>query len=153
MKSLSVKQPWAWAIMHGKLVENRTWTTSHRGPIAIHAGKGWDRDGEESPLVQQAWQAAGKQLFKLDPSFGEIALGAVVAVAELAGVCSSPIGRDGQLMCDCGPWAAAGQWHWKLTDVRPLAEPVPCRGALGLWTLPDDVEAAVVAQLGERADV
>ncbi len=32
----------------------------------------------------------------------------------------------------------------------PLAEPVPCRGALGLWRVPDDVESAVRAQLEAR---
>lgn len=52
----------------------------------------------------------------------------------------------------CGPWAARGQYHWRLANVRALPEPVPCKGALGLWTLPDDVEAAVAAQLGERAN-
>jgi hypothetical protein len=32
-------------------------------------------------------------------------------------------------------------------NARPLAEPVPCKGALGLWWLPDDVDAQVRAQL------
>lgn len=38
-------------------------------------------------------------------------------------------------------------WHWRIADVHPLAQPVPCRGALGLWSLPDDVRAAVRAQI------
>ena len=33
MKALSVKQPWAWAIFHGKDVENRDWPTNVRGPV------------------------------------------------------------------------------------------------------------------------
>ena len=38
MKVLSVRQPWAWAIIHGgKDVENRNWYTSFRGTLAIHA--------------------------------------------------------------------------------------------------------------------
>ena len=32
-------------------------------------------------------------------------------------------------------------------DVARLAEPVPCRGAQGLWTLPEDVEAKVMGQV------
>jgi hypothetical protein len=43
--------------------------------------------------------------------------------------------------------SSPGQWHWELTDVRPLAGPVPCRGAQRLWGLPIDVEAAARAQL------
>ncbi|QDT02214.1 ASCH domain protein [Rubripirellula lacrimiformis] len=38
IRCLSVRQPWAWGICAGiKTVENRTWTTQHRGRIAIHA--------------------------------------------------------------------------------------------------------------------
>ena len=36
--ALSIRQPWAWAIMNaGKDVENRSWATKRRGPICIHA--------------------------------------------------------------------------------------------------------------------
>jgi len=44
--ALSVRQPWAWAIIHaGKDIENRSWqAVNHglrqRGRIAIHAAKG-----------------------------------------------------------------------------------------------------------------
>lgn len=37
---LSVRQPWAWLIVHGwKNVENRTWPTKFRGRVLIHASK------------------------------------------------------------------------------------------------------------------
>lgn len=38
MKALSIRQPWAWLIIHGgKDVENRYWTSTFRGPVLIHA--------------------------------------------------------------------------------------------------------------------
>ena len=41
MKALSIRQPWAWLIIHGgKDIENRTWRTSFRGRVLIHAAKG-----------------------------------------------------------------------------------------------------------------
>lgn len=41
MKALSIRQPWAWLIIHGgKDVENRTWHTRHRGRFLVHAAKG-----------------------------------------------------------------------------------------------------------------
>lgn len=43
----------------------------------------------------------------------------------------------------------AGPIGWVLADVIALPEPVPCRGAQGLWTLPDDVERRVMAQVGD----
>ena len=40
MLTLSVKQPFAWLIVNGfKDIENRTWRTNHRGPLAIHASR------------------------------------------------------------------------------------------------------------------
>ena len=38
MKCLSLRQPWAWAVVHaGKSVENRRWNTNFRGEFLIHA--------------------------------------------------------------------------------------------------------------------
>jgi hypothetical protein len=44
MRALTVRQPWAWAIIHaGKDIENRSWTNRHAtGTIAVHAGSGLD---------------------------------------------------------------------------------------------------------------
>jgi hypothetical protein len=39
MRALTVRQPWAWAILHaGKDTENRGWSTRYRGPLVIHSG-------------------------------------------------------------------------------------------------------------------
>ena len=40
MKCITVRQPWAWAIFHGKDVENRDWPTRVRGRVAVHAARG-----------------------------------------------------------------------------------------------------------------
>jgi hypothetical protein len=46
VKALSIQQPWAWLIVNGhKPVENRRWKTGYQGPLAIHAGKQFDRLG------------------------------------------------------------------------------------------------------------
>lgn len=38
MRCLAIQQPWAWAICAGfKRIENRTWNTQYRGPVAIVA--------------------------------------------------------------------------------------------------------------------
>ena len=43
MKALSIRQPWAWLIVHGyKDVENQSWSTDYRGPVLVHAGKTLD---------------------------------------------------------------------------------------------------------------
>lgn len=46
MKALSIRQPWAWLIIHGgKDIENRSWPTRLRGRFLVHAAKGMT--GEE----------------------------------------------------------------------------------------------------------
>ena len=48
MKALSVRQPWSWLIVQGfKPIENRTWQTSFRGTVLIHAGMKIDEEGYE----------------------------------------------------------------------------------------------------------
>lgn len=44
MKALSLTQPMAWAIFHGKNIENRTWPTKVRGRVMIHASKNFDAE-------------------------------------------------------------------------------------------------------------
>lgn len=148
MKGLSVKPPWSWAIAWaGKDVENRGWPTNHRGFVAIHASLRPEPDVifPVQRAIRAYLTAQRDQDRRIDVR------GAVVAVAEIAG-CHAGLSmrwpcEGGEL---CSPWAVPGQYHWRLARVRPLAEPVPCKGALGLWTLPDDVESAVLAQLGEN---
>jgi hypothetical protein len=44
MKCLSVRQPWAWLIVAGwKNIENRTWSTKHRGQLLIAASMAMTR--------------------------------------------------------------------------------------------------------------
>ena len=48
MKAITVRQPWAWLILHaGKDIENRTWPTNERGRVLVHAAKGCTRDEYE----------------------------------------------------------------------------------------------------------
>ena len=51
MKALSIRQPWAWLIIHGgKDIENRCWPTKFRGRMLIHAAKGMTRAEHEDAI-------------------------------------------------------------------------------------------------------
>lgn len=139
MKILTIQQPWAWAIVAGaKRVENRPWATPYRGPVAIHAGKGtdWDEAG-------RAWFAERGVAVPADLPRGEI-----VALAELVDCLAYDLLAPADLLAD--PYAS-GPWCLRLADVRPLAEPVPWRGQLGLLDLPPFVAARVRAACGQAA--
>lgn len=151
IRGLTVRPPWAQAIAHGgKTVENRTWRTCYQGLVAIHAGKRPDWDA-----APPAWTAVGMAPYqrgarRADWATG-LAPGMVIAVAVLDG-CHSGQGcelENGREMCS--PWAMHRAWHWQLRDVRPLAEPVPCTGARGLWPLPEDVGGVIREQLRPEA--
>ena len=145
MKALTIWRPWPAAICHpspqAKRVENRTWSPPRylwRQDFAIHAGKTYERDA-----VGFIGALLGEELAR-GPAFAE----GIVAVARLAGY------RDvsGVAWWTSTPKHDGGEWFvgpvgWLLDDVRVLREPVPCRGAQGLWTVPGDVERAVRAQL------
>ena len=129
--ALTIRQPWAHMITYcGKLAENRTWYTAHRGLVAIHAGavSRWDPDAELSPLVQAAWtryvtaatesRSAGAARSRLERGSELISFGAVVAVAGVigchhAGQCRAPAaaGRDGAQERLCSPWTVPGHFH------------------------------------------
>lgn len=118
MKALTICQPYAELIANGsKPIENRTWPTSYRGPLAIHAGKSraWldDEDDEPSGMV----------------------FGAVIAVVELYACVKE---EDLPLSLTTNEHAN-GPWCWLLRDVRRVT-PVPYRGAQGLWILPSDLK-------------
>jgi hypothetical protein len=164
LPALTVKQPWAHMIANlGKLVENRTWETRYRGLLAIHAGaySGWDKNAETSLVALEAWKrwagvpATGEVATPLTrgDAFSFFSFGAVIAVAEVVGCHHSDECMHAEYLVPpgqrtgCSPWAVRGQWHIELVNVVPLGEPVPCRGKLGLWRLPEDVEKAVRAQL------
>jgi hypothetical protein len=126
MRAITVRQPWAHAIIFmGKTVENRSWSTSYRGPLLIHAGKAYDRE---------AWHDALDARRSHDGFDANLPRGVILGVVRLAGVHGSDdcTGR-------CTSWSIRDQYHWELVNPRAFPEPIPAKGALGLWTPPADV--------------
>src|SRR5262245_11540316 len=55
MKILSIRQPWAHLIVSGsKNIENRTWSTSYRGPFLVHASLNVNRAACRSHRLNHA---------------------------------------------------------------------------------------------------
>ncbi|MGV9278101.1 hypothetical protein [Streptomyces griseosporeus] len=136
MRALTIRQPWASAIAHGpKRTENRSKPipAKHVGStILIHAGADEDRaprPGDQVPRILTDGMRTWPRHFR-----------AIVAVATLTN-CHQDAG------C-CRPWGFPGTWHWQLDNVRAVPHPIlGVRGQLGLWTVPDDVLAAVHRQV------
>lgn len=148
MRALTLHGCWAYAVASlGKDIENRSWEIpqKHLGTtIGIHAGSNSGREdadwlrGELGSRAPLQWPKS-----------------AIVALATLAGCVTDDGQHIGKLTREQAARARASGWYsgpygWVLTDVRALAEPIACKGALGLWTIPDDVCARVMRALGNE---
>ncbi len=140
MKAITVRQPWASLIAAGyKRVETRSWATGYRGPLAIHAAKGLPTRTrmrtEEREFAEQE-RALGRLPRR-------IPFGAVVATVYLARVMptESAISIVSGLERYLGDFSP-GRFAWFLEDARPLDDPAPIRGALGLWEWPSHLSVS-----------
>lgn len=140
MRALSVRQPWAWQIIHQrKDIENRTRNVAgkYRGPVAIHASLKADELAlARLPRRAPEW-VTGLRAFHY---------GAILGVADLVDAHKSNNGHRLIDACCRSEWAEQwGVWHLVFANPRPLSYPIECRGALGLWTPPDHVLAQLEA--------
>lgn len=161
MRILTVRQPWAWAIVHGqKDVENRSRNLvgDYRGPVAIHAGLRADFNTESEPLdiARNLWFGVDHEMWDPDESHWPWfdGRGAIIGVVDLVDVhhegdCwTSGEDRGSETEWSmCSPWAQEDAWHLVLTNPRPLPEPIPFKGGLGLRRLDDATTAAVLRGL------
>lgn len=146
MKAISIRQPWAWLITRPdltdraarlrelaagriKTIENRTWATKFRGPVALHASASMTRTEYADVLDFLMRDPALKPIYHAMPHFD-----------EMRKQCGGIVGTA--LLQDCiddsqSPWYM-GQFGFVLADIRPLPL-IPCKGALQFFNVPDEV--------------
>ncbi|MCC5809903.1 MAG: ASCH domain-containing protein [Ectothiorhodospiraceae bacterium] len=117
MRALSIRQPWAWHILHsGKDIENRDWATKYRGRVLIHASKAMTRaEYEDASLMAPL------------PRMEDLERGGIVGSVEIV---------------DCGT-ASSSRWFtgrcgFVLRDPQPVPF-IPWKGQLGFFEVPDSV--------------
>lgn len=128
MKALSIRQPWAWAILcAGKDIENRDWPTNFRGRCLLHTGKGMTRD-ECEDFIDFVHAMSRNHPFPEGltvPAASELSRGGIVGEMEIV---------------DCvyqsaSPWFF-GPYGFVLRNVKPLPFR-PLKGALGFFDVPE----------------
>lgn len=126
MKAISIRQPWAWAILHGgKDIENRDRRWNLRGRVVIHASATLTRDeiAAIEDLARDGWPVPSREAFRT-----RCMLGALVGTVEIVN-------------CVRGhhsPWFF-GLFGLVLREPRPFKTPIPYRGALGVMDVPDGI--------------
>jgi hypothetical protein len=120
LKAISVRQPWAWLIIHGgKDIENRTWSSGVRGRVLIHAAKSMTHDEYDS-----AWLSSFGHIPTPLPGFNDLPRGGIVGSVEIVDCVQQSPSR----------WFV-GDYGFVLRDPRPLSFR-PMRGKLGFFEVP-----------------
>lgn len=145
--ALSVRQPWAWAIVcAGKDIENRSWQAisrglGHHGVIAVHAAKGMGR--KEYEAARDFMAGIGVNC----PAPADLRRGGIIGCVEVVDVVSesdSPwfFGPRGLVLRNAELWTfipavgALGYFEWRRADPSP--EPPPAK-----WMLPEGEKPAL----------
>jgi hypothetical protein len=160
VKVLTLTQPFASLVANGsKRIETRSWSTRYRGPLAIHAAKGFPKVRETLVLTEPfhscLWPADDIDAF----SSVDLPTGVILATCRLVDCMAMEDSREFPFYCfgfDINPSQSnavlteqervfghyeMGRFAWMLEDIRPLEIPIPAKGALGLWDFPVEVAA------------
>jgi len=150
-KALSIRQPWAWAIMFaGKDIENRSWqAVDHglkvRGRIAIHAAKGMTRKEylEAADFMATIGVAC--------PPAIDLWRGAIIGTIDVVDVVSEhhspwffgPRGlvlRDPKAFVPAPVSGALGYFNWQNRRINDFPEPAK-------WMLPEQPKTDTIGSL------
>jgi hypothetical protein len=160
LRALTLTQPWATLVAIGaKEIETRSWGTSYRGALAIHAAAGLGPVGGLAGLAaltdsEPFFEALRPHLsgYTAKERVCDLPRGCIVAVARLVDVV--PTGSINFAMNVVGIDLPArveqerafgdytpGRHAWLLDRTLHILDPIPCRGHLGLWNVPPDTRA------------
>lgn len=152
MKAITLWQPWASLLACGaKKYETRSWTTSYRGAIAIHAAK---KPFDTRPFFDRELHIFAESLNLPDIySFDRIPYGCTIATAELVGCYRiyDTVDNDVHIV-KCpdtsydfnkvefirgkeivfGDWSE-GRFAWEFSNMKILDSPIPAKGKQGFW--------------------
>lgn len=149
---LTLHQPYATLVACGaKSIETRSWATSYRGPLLIHAARRWNAEIEADccrsarALREYGWQPADGVTRAVAGWSWPETLGHVLAVVNLVSCRPAPVPPEG-LNGEFGLYGA-GRFGWYLEDIVPIDPPVPHKGMQGIWRADKILHGRVIGGL------
>ncbi|GEN95930.1 ASCH domain-containing protein [Pediococcus ethanolidurans] len=140
MKAITISEPWASLISFGKKrIETRTWKTSYRGTLYIHAGRHVDKNW----LHEQRRLVSPTDIPSSHPGF-------ILARCELIDCCEMTSDfiqkvKQNNFEFQTGVYEL-GRYAWILRNVQTLAVPVECKGHLRVWNIPAELSKEIEAE-------
>ena len=130
MKALTLWQPWATLVAIGsKRIETRSWSTTYRGPLAIHAAV--SKKGNEA-FWREPFRSELRAYHYHAPS--HLPYGRIIAVCELADILPAQEIRG---IIESRELAfgdySNGRLAWRLENVRRLPIEMAAKGLQRLW--------------------
>lgn len=144
MKAISLHQPYATLIMLGyKHYETRSWKTSHRGPLAIHAAKHKSEAYRQLCATDPEISAI---LAKHNLTYDTLPLGAVLGTCQVGEMYQNEQMTELSLTeLACGDYEP-GRYAWTLYDVQALVKPLTCRGFQQLWSIAPEMRCKLLTR-------
>lgn len=134
MKAISIRQPWAWAILNaGKDIENRTFRTKMNGTVAVHSSQTMSRPYYEESVAEIKKRAPRVKV----PPYEAMSQGAIIGLVDIIG-CEAKTKSK---------WHNRGYYGFVLANPRVLRRPIPCRGWLNFWEVPENIVRRISRQL------
>ncbi len=128
MKVLSLTEPFATLIKEKKKqIETRSWKTSYRGELYIHAS---------STKVPKQWRENSElmDLVKEELSFGKIICKCkLVDCIKITEELIDKLKKENPEEYLCGIYEK-GRYAWILENIECLKIPITAKGHLGIWT-------------------
>lgn len=154
MRALTLIRPMSAALVWGtKDIENRPKDLPKamkdvETVIAVHAGKKYDEEYEELiRIIDTAVSWSGGYIddtHKRRPTYHtRFADEGIIGLVRLSG----RVFTDATPLWKTSPWWA-GPYGYEVIARLPFEHPIPCKGMLGFWTVPPELEAQIVLQPG-----
>lgn len=137
MKVITIRQPWASLIaLCEKRFETRSWRTTYRGELAIHAGKNIDKAACQQEPIRSVLAKHGYNAVNMPT-------GVILATCKLSNclkvtenLAMAAFFDNGEMVTDNEYYFgdfSEGRYAWELQDVQALENPIPAKGQLSLW--------------------
>ncbi len=131
VKVLSIKEPHASLLLTPyKTIETRSWATSYRGEIYLHASKSAPSRRKEAAMWDRILNLYRRH--GLTPGNAAGTIYAKATLVDCVEMTPENVAALDQDEIDAG-YYSPGRYMWILKDVTPLPEPIQAKGHLGIW--------------------
>ena len=140
MNAFTCTGSYAILILYGiKRTENRSaWPEPREGRAAISCSKSFCKE-EYGQFIAWASVNLPPEDFEKLPAWREVK----DWPGKVVGVCD----YKARERTGCESWDEGYQYWWDLSNVVRLPEPIPCRGNVGMWSLPPSIAQSVLEQV------